>query len=124
MLTSLFVEYVPNCVSAFTDASGVVRLDMADGSTRTPTQEESLIVSKAEKVREINTDCRSRLLARFGDPAEQVSRSLGIYGATEKSAMETGIAATIDASNTASNAALTATTVAAVEAVAVTWPVI
>jgi uncharacterized protein YbjT (DUF2867 family) len=76
------------------------------------------------KISAINAECRSRLFNRFGDPAEQVSRSLGLYGAPEKLAMEVGISATIDASNAASNAVLAALTVAAVEAVTVTWPVI
>ena len=51
-----------------------------------------------------------------------MSRSIGVYGATEQAAMQTGIAATIDASNTASNAILAAADTAAVEAVTVTWP--
>ena len=38
--------------------------------------------------------------------------------------METGIAATIDASNTASNAVIAAADIAAVEEVTVAWPVI
>jgi hypothetical protein len=38
--------------------------------------------------------------------------------------METGIAATIDASNAASNVVLGSTTIEQVEAVTVTWPVI
>lgn len=83
-----------------------------------------LPAAKDQRIAAINAECRSRLLARFGDAAEQVSRSLGIYGATEKAAMETGIASTIDASNTASDAVLAAADIAAVEAVTVTWPVI
>ncbi len=80
--------------------------------------------AKADRIAAINAETRSRLLTRFGDPAEQVSRSIGVYGLTEKAALETGIAATIDASNTASDAVTEATTIAEVEAVAVTWPVI
>jgi hypothetical protein len=80
--------------------------------------------TKASKIAAINAECRARLIARYGEATEQVSRSLGIYGATEKTAMETGIAATIDASNVASNAVLAATTIEAVEAVTVTWPAI
>ena len=83
-----------------------------------------LPVAKAGRIASINAECRARLLARFGDPAEQVSRSIGVYGLAEKSALETGIAATIDASNTASDAVTAATTVEAVEAVTVTWPAI
>lgn len=83
-----------------------------------------LPATKAQRIAQINAECRTRLIARFGDAAEQVSRSIGVYGLAEKSALETGIAATIDASNTASDAVLAAATVAAVEAVTVTWPVI
>jgi hypothetical protein len=79
---------------------------------------------RALRTAQINAECRARLLARFGDPAEQVSRSIGIYGLAEKSALETGIAATIDASNSASDAVTAATTIAEVEAVTVMWPVI
>lgn len=93
-----------------------------------PTQAEieaaALPVSKAERITTINAECRARLLARFGDPAEQVSRAIGVYGASEQSALTTGIAATIDASNTASDAVTAATTVEEVGAVTVTWPAI
>ena len=93
-----------------------------------PTQAEigaaTLPATKAQRITEINTECRARLLSRFGDPAEQVSRAIGVYGLAEKSALESGIAATIDASNTASDAVTAATTIEAVEAVAVTWPTI
>ena len=83
-----------------------------------------LPAAKAGRIATINAECRARLLARYGPAEEQVSRSIGVYGATEQSAMQAGIAATIDASNTASNAVLAATDIAAVEAVTVTWPVI
>lgn len=93
-----------------------------------PTQAEidaaMLPAAKAHRIAAINAECRSRLIARFGPAEEQVSRSIGVYGATEQSAMQAGIAATIDASNTASNAVLAATDIAAVEAVSVSWPVI
>ena len=93
-----------------------------------PTQAEldaaDLPVAKSQRITAINAECRARLLARFGDPAEQVSRSIGVYGASEQAALSTGIAATIDASNTASDAVTAATTIEAVEAVAVTWPAI
>lgn len=84
----------------------------------------ALPATKAQRITAINTECRARLLARFGDPAEQVSRAIGVYGLAEKSALETGIAATIDASNTASDAVTVAATIEAVEAVTVTWPAI
>jgi hypothetical protein len=83
-----------------------------------------LPAAKAKHIAAINAECRSRLLARYGSAEEQVSRAIGVYGAQEQADMQAGIAATIDASNTASNAALAAADIAAVEAVAVTWPVI
>lgn len=93
-----------------------------------PTQAELdaavLPATKAQRITAINTECRARLLARFGDPAEQVSRAIGVYGLAEKAALEAGIAATIDASNMASDAVTAATTIAEVEAVTVTWPTI
>lgn len=78
--------------------------------------------AKAERIAAINIECRTRLLARFGPAEEQVSRSLGIYGQEEKAALEAGIAATIDASNAASNEILAAATPELVEAVSVNWP--
>lgn len=81
-----------------------------------------LPAAKTARIAQINAECRARLIARFGDAAEQVSRSLGIYGATEKQVLEDGIVACIDASNTASNAVLAAADTAAVEAVTVSWP--
>ena len=79
---------------------------------------------KATRIDGINAEVRSRLVARYGSAEEQVSRAIGVYGATEQSAMAAGIAATIDASNVAQNAILNAADVAAVEAVTVAWPVI
>lgn len=93
-----------------------------------PTQAEidaaMLPAAKAQRIVAINAECRARLIARYGPAEEQVSRSLGVYGATERDAMQAGIAATIDASNTAQNAILAAADIAAVEAVTVAWPVI
>lgn len=84
----------------------------------------ALPAAKARRIATINAECRARLIARYGPAEEQVSRSIGIYGATEQAAMTAGIAATIDASNEASNAVLAAADIAAVEAVTVAWPVI
>ena len=105
------------------NGDGTYRLDFV-ASSRLATQTEILAATKAQRITTINAECRARLLARFGDPAEQVSRSIGIYGASEQAALSTGIAATIDASNTASDAVTAATTIEAVEAVTVTWPAI
>ena len=84
----------------------------------------ALPAAKAARIAKINAECRARLLARYGPAEEQVSRAIGVYGAAEQADMQAGIAATIDASNTASNAVLAAATIAAVEAVTVTWPAI
>ena len=83
-----------------------------------------LPAAKAKRIETINAECRARLIARFGPAEEQVSRSVGVYGAAEQQALASGIAATIDASNTAQNAILAAADIAAVEAVTVAWPVI
>jgi hypothetical protein len=120
----VLTQLVPGCIGAADNYDGTYRLDFADSTTRTATQAEILAATKAYRITAINAECRARLLARFGDPAEQVSRSIGIYGASEQSALSTGIAATVDASNTASDAVTAATTFAQVEAVAVTWPAI
>lgn len=83
-----------------------------------------LPIAKEARIASINAECKSRLFARYGQPEEQVSRALGIYGQVERDAMQAGIAATVDASNIASNAVISAVDLAAVEAVTVTWPVI
>lgn len=83
-----------------------------------------LPAAKSLRIAEINAECRARLISRYGSAEEQVSRALGIYGQAERDAMQAGIAATIDASNVASNAIIAAADLATVEAVTVTWPVI
>lgn len=88
------------------------------------TAAEVLQATQAERISEINAECQARLFARFGPPYEQLSRSIGVYGATEQVAMQVGISATIDASNTASNLVLAALTINDVGAVSVSWPVI
>ena len=121
MIITHLHKNVAGCVGAANIGDGTYRLDF-EGSSRLATQAEVIDASKAHRITAINTECRARLLARFGDAAEQVSRSIGVYGLTEKSALETGVAATIDASNAASDAVTAATTIAEVEAVAVTGP--
>lgn len=100
------------------------RIDLVDGSSRPATGQEILDAQKQARISQINSECRARLVTRFGEATEQVSRSIGVYGAAEKAALETGIAATIDASNAASDLVLAAADVATVEAVTVAWPVI
>ena len=103
-------------------ANGQYRVDLING-TRLATDAEILDAVKLARIESINAECRARPLARFGPPEEQVSRSLGIYGASEQSVMVAGIAACIDASNEASNAVIAAFDVKGVEAVTVTWPI-
>jgi hypothetical protein len=115
------------CVEMAADRTEkIVLWDGSLGAMPTQAEIDAALVPayKTERITAINAECRARLLARFGDPAEQVSRSIGVYGASEQSALSTGIAATVDASNTASDAVTAAATIAEVEAVTVTWPVI
>jgi hypothetical protein len=78
--------------------------------------------AKADKIAKINSDCRARITASW--PIEkQVSATIGIYGAAELAAMTEWIDAHIDASNVACDAVDAATTLEAVEAVTVAWPV-
>ena len=98
--------------------------DAGLGNVRAKSTAEKLADAKAKRIAAINAECRARLLARYGMAEEQVSRAIGVYGAQEQADMQAGIAATIDASNTASNAVLAAADIAAVEAVSVSWPAI
>lgn len=118
----LLLSSVPGAVSV-ADLAGAYRIDFAD-SSRAPTTAEILGVTKELRLTAINAECRARLVARFGDALDQNSRAVGAYGAAEQAALKPGIEAMIDASNTASNAVLAAADIAAVEAVAVTWPAI
>lgn len=116
------IAVVP-CVGANTDGL-VYFVQFADGSSREATPEELKAAAKRAKIAAINTECRARLVARYGDALEQNSRVLGVYGIVEREAMLTGVTSTIDATNTASDSVDAATTIANAEAVAVTWPVI
>lgn len=115
---------IPGVAGAAGNGDGTYRLDLSAGGSRLATQAEVLDATKAQRIADINAECRARLIARYGTAEEQVSRSIGVYGATEQAALATGVAATIDASNTASNAVLAAADLAAVEAVSANWPVI
>lgn len=124
MILQHLPDLVAGCIGAANNGDGTYRLDWADGTSRLATDAEMLAATKAERIAAINTECRARLVARYGPAEEQVSRSIGVYGAAEQSAMAAGIAATIDASNAAQNAILAAADLAAVEAVSVSWPAI
>lgn len=111
-------------VASVYEDGGKTIVQFNDGTSREVTNDEILTATKASKIDTINAECKSRLFARYGPPEEQVSRALGVYGQAERDAMSAGIAATVDASNVASNAVISAVDLAAVEAVTVTWPVI
>ena len=124
MLLVEITSAISGCSGVSDNGAGSFTAKFPDGTSRLVTAGEILIASKAMKIQQINTECKSRLIARYGPAEEQASRALGIYGQAERDAMQAGIAATVDASNTASNAVIAAADVAAVEAVTVTWPVI
>lgn len=115
---------IPGLLGACDNGDGTYRVDFAAAPSRLATSNEILTATKASRIDTINAECKSRLFARYGPPEEQVSRALGVYGQAERDAMSAGIAATVDASNVASNAIISAVDLAAVEAVTVTWPVI
>lgn len=106
------------------DKDAGLRWFVAEPPTQAELDAAVLPAEKARRIAAINAECRARLIARYGPAEEQVSRSVGVYGAAEQQALAAGIASTIDASNTAQNAILAAADLAAVEAVTVTWPVI
>ena len=83
-----------------------------------------LPAAKAQRIEQDRQECRRRLIEHYGDALEQVSRASGVYGETARDNHANGVEACIDASNTARDAINAATTVAAVEAVAVSWPVL
>lgn len=115
---------IPGLLGACDNGDGTYRLDFDAAPSRLATVAEILAATKVNKIDTINAECKARLFARYGPPEEQVSRALGVYGQVERDAMSAGIAATVDASNVASNAVISAADLAAVEAVTVTWPVI
>lgn len=123
-ITTYLTQMIPGAVGAADYGDGTYRVDLDDGASRAATAAEILAAHKARKIADINFDCRTRLIARYGTAEEQVSRAVGVYGVTEQQGMQAGIAATIDASNAASNVVLGSTTIVQVEAVTATWPVI
>ena len=67
-------------------------------------------------------ECSRRIFERY-PPARQLSELAGLYDSVNVAAMHDWIAACIAAENTAADAIEAATTVQAVEAVTVAWPV-
>lgn len=126
-LTLVHLGYRPNVHFLASDAGdGVTYIEWLQGVEPLASDVEAAALGavQAARIAAINAECRARLVARFGDALDQNSRAVGAYGAAEQAALKPGIEAMIDASNTASNAVLAAADIAAVEAVAVTWPAI
>ncbi len=81
-----------------------------------------LPAAKAASIAANRTECSRRIFDRY--PAgRQLSALAGLYDSANVAAMHAWIAANIAAENTAADAIEAATTVAAVEAVTVAWPV-
>lgn len=91
-----------------------------------PTSEElaaaELPTAKAATIAANRAECTRRIYARY--PAgRQLSALAGLYDSANVATMTDWIAANISAENAAADAIEAATTVAAVEAVTVAWPV-
>jgi len=81
-----------------------------------------LPATKAAAIAANRAECSRRIYARY--PAgRQLSALAGLYDSANVATMTDWIAANISAENTAADAIEAATTVAAVEAVSVSWPV-
>ena len=81
-----------------------------------------LPAAKAARIAANRAECTSRIYARY--PAgRQLSASFGLYDSANVAAMVDWIAANVAAENIAADAIEAATTVQAVEAVTVAWPV-
>ena len=80
-----------------------------------------LPAAKAAAIAANRAECSSRIYARY--PAgRQLSAIAGLYDSANVATMTDWIAANISAENTAADEIEAATTVAAVEAVSVSWP--
>ena len=107
---------------AVTEIGAEYRIDFRDGTSRNATTAEILAATKAAAISSNRAECSSRIYARY--PAgRQLSASFGLYDSANVAAMTDWIAANISAENAAADAIEAATTVAAVEAVTVAWPV-
>lgn len=109
---------VANISTEQRDALSIVAVEVEIVPPPLPT----LADAKAARIAAINFECRSRITAAW--PLEkQTSALAGIYGQPELEAMTAFIDAHIAASNAASDAVEAATTIEAVGAVTVVWPV-
>ncbi len=81
-----------------------------------------LPAAKAASIAANRAECSNRIYARY--PAgRQLSALAGLYDSANVATMVDWIAANVAAENTAADSIEAATTVAAVEAVSVSWPV-
>lgn len=103
----------------------IVRWDATLGTQPTLAEIEAQELSAVRhyKVADIRTEARTRIETKYPE-WRQRSAALGVYPIEYVAQMQADIAAVIAASNTAEDAVAAATTVAEVEAVTATWPVI
>ena len=107
---------------AVTEIGAEYRIDFRDGTSRNATTAEILAATKAARIAANRAECSNRIYVRY--PAgRQLSASFGLYDSANVATMVDWIAANVAAENTAADAIEAATTVAAVEAVTVAWPV-
>ena len=78
--------------------------------------------AKAAAIAANRAECSARIYARY-PPGRQLSALAGLYDSANVATMTDWIAANISAENTAADLIEAATTVQAVEAVTVAWPV-
>ncbi len=121
------VDGADDCTAAEVFFDGILpTAAIWDGTTvRSQTAAELLVASKTAATAANRAECSSRIYARY--PAgRQSSVALGVYSGPEAEAqaaiMKDWIADMVAAENAAADAIEAATTVAAVEAVSVSWP--
>ena len=109
------------CAGAGQSGTGYY-VEFSDGTSREATPAEILTATKFAAVASNRTECSRRIYARY--PAgRQLSASFGLYDSANVATMVDWIAANVAAETAAADLIAAATTVAAVEAVTVAWPV-
>lgn len=122
----LFLGFEPLVDFVLSDSGSGPAVSQWLSASAQPTQQEidaaQLPAAKWLRIEAINTECTARIYSRW--PADkQNSAALGVYGVVKLADCKAWIEDHVDASNTASNAVLAATTIEDVESVTVTWPV-
>ena len=113
---------IVHAIGASARPDGAYRLDFVDGTSRNATAAEILAATKAARIEENRAECSRRIFERY--PAgRQLSASFGLYDSANVATMVDWISDMVAAENTAADAIEAATTVQAVEAVTVAWPV-